>query len=137
MRIFVAVLAFVLLAGCAGKPYGTFVEAPIGFQEVMARDAVNQMANLYPPASTRLSLVLEPKDGFGQVLIQQMRLSGYAVYESATVPLAGGKMFSYILDNLDPTNYRVSISVGSETLSRTYAVANHKITPNGLWTRKE
>ncbi|MBC2385350.1 conjugal transfer protein TrbH [Pseudomonas sp. WS 5096] len=137
MRIFVTILAVVMLAGCAGKPYGTFVETSVGFQSIIAIDAVNQMANLYPPASTRLSLALEPKDGFGQVLIQQMRLSGYAVYESATVPLAGGKMFAYVLDNLDSANYRVSISVGSETLSRTYAVGNHNITPNGLWTRKE
>lgn len=137
MRLIVAVMAFVLLGGCAAKPYGTFVEAPLGYQGVMARDAVNQMANLYPPASTRLSLALEPQDLFGQVLIQNMRLNGYAVYESATTPLAGSVMFAYVLDNLDSNNYRVSINVGSETLSRSYSIANRNITPNGLWTRKE
>lgn len=138
MRVLVAVLALVL-AGCAShQQYGAFAEAPAGHRDVMAIDAVNQMAYLYPPASTRLSMVLEPTDSFGQALVDRLRLMGYAVQEAPAGDAGSAdKPMGYVLDTLGDSTYRLMITVGSSSLSRAYMKDGQKFTPSGLWARKE
>ncbi|BAU77407.1 IncP-type conjugative transfer protein TrbH [Metapseudomonas furukawaii] len=138
MKRLIVAMALSALVGCASQQqFGAYAELPPGYREVMARDAVNQMAGLYPPASTRLSMALEPSDSFGQILVERLRLAGYAVQESPATPLIDAKALGYVMDTLDESTYRVTITVGGESLSRAYFLADHKLSPSGLWARKE
>lgn len=138
MRVLLAALVLVL-SGCAStQQYGAFTEAPAGYRDVMAIDAVNQLAYIYPPASTRLSMVLEPTDSFGQALIERLRLSGYAVLESPSIAAGTAeKRIGYVLDTLGDNTYRLMITIGKSSLSRAYTNDGQKFTPNGLWAQKE
>lgn len=134
------VVFVLLLTGCAShsSQFGAYSEAPAGHREIMAIDAANQLASIYPPASTRLVLEIEPADAFGQALVARLRLMGYSVQE-APAATAGGQALrlGYVLDNLDETTYRLLITTGSTSLSRAYLTIGNKFTPGGLWARRE
>ncbi|VEB31247.1 Conjugative transfer protein TrbH [Legionella pneumophila] len=46
-------------------------------------------------------------------------------------------IFFYVLDELKPQSYRVSLFVGMQTLSRVYAKNHENIIPVSAWTHKE
>jgi type IV secretion system protein TrbH len=78
------VLLILFLAGCAStSDYGSFVENDsVTYNQVIAGDVAGQLMQLYPPASTKFNLQHNSEDGFGAVLIQNLRVSGYAIQEN-------------------------------------------------------
>lgn len=159
MRI-IALLALLLigLAGCASRsitPYGNFSGAPAELAEKMAGDAVKQLVTLYPPAHTRFNLGQATPDAFGAILVKTLRDKGYALLELksetpgraanqsispgvGSVQEAAGVDLRYVLDKLGGANlYRVTMTVGNQSLTRAYLAQNNTVTPAGSWVRKE
>ena len=147
-----APLLFLLagLAGCASiEPYGNFLgaNAPATLNEKLAADTVKQLTVLYPPASTRFDLGQPTPDAYGSALVESLRIKGYAILEfepdeaaSAGKPNTAGPGLSlrYVLDAPASTNlYRVTVMVGSQSLSRAYVAQNETVAPAGAWVRKE
>ena len=147
-----APLLFLLagLAGCASiKPYGNFLgaNAPANLNERLAADTVNQLVTLYPPASTRFDLGQPTPDAYGSALVESLRIKGYAILEFEPDEAAlmdnpntagPGLNLRYVLDAPASTNlYRLTVMVGSQSLSRAYVAQNDTVTPAGAWVRKE
>lgn len=156
-----AIVLSLLMAGCATPathvpgPYGNFVaNAPAQHETQLAADAARQLQRLYPPAMTRLSLRHASDDRFGQQLVERLRTQGYAVQQPATklgtatstgstqavAPStdAAGIPFSYVLDAVtSPKLYRVTLMLGSQTLTRAYSLQSDTVHAAGAWVRKE
>jgi hypothetical protein len=158
MRLGILITTTVIwLGGCSStvKPdtrYGSFVPAAQAGQELqMADDAARQLASLYPPASTHFTLAHAAQDAFGKQLIERLRGQGYALQEmvqpataSASGPSAdvndahATTSLSYVLDSVaSPRLYRITLSVGHQTISRAYIKQNDLVHPAGAWVRKE
>jgi hypothetical protein len=157
------VLSAVGLAGCLATPapYGNFVQdAPAGYDRTVAEDAARQLAAVYPPANTRFELQQATPDAFGQLLTATLRAKGYAVQEFTPSPAArdgatrgegGGASgadsttraapvlpLRYVLDRaVDGDLYRVTLSVGDQSLARAYLAQNGAVHPAGAWVRRE
>lgn len=154
--------AVVCLAGCvttspiAGGAYGNFISnAPATHEKQLADDAARQLRLLYPPASTRLDLRQPSADAFGRQLVEALRSQGYALQEmlpaagepaasSATAPATmaahptAGMPFNYVLDAIaSPKLYRVTLILGSQTLTRAYVPQSEAVRPAGAWVRRE
>ena len=146
---------FLLLAGLAGcastEPYGNFLgaNAPATVNESLAADSVRQLVTLYPPASTRFDLGQPTPDAYGSALLESLRSKGYAILEfdaelaaSADQPAAAGAggpglSLRYVVDAPISTNlYRVTLMVGTKSLSRAYVAQNDTVAPAGAWVRK-
>ena len=156
----IAVLALFGLAGCAARPaptpYGNFAAAPVEFDERLAADVVKQLVALYPPASTRLEFRQSTPDAFGTRLVNALRDKGYALAESnledaaqqtkpggstsgeraAVAQQPAGLELRYVLDQ-EAGLYRVTVTVGSQSLTRAYVEQNNTVLPAGSWVRKE
>ncbi|EKT4503793.1 TPA: conjugal transfer protein TrbH [Pseudomonas aeruginosa] len=155
MRKIATIALLAVLAGCASKPYGNFLEnAPLSTNQKLAADSVKQLVAVYPPASTRLNLVHEAPDAYGRALVSTLRARGYALQEvtdeaakkpveskpapATAYPASPGLALSYVIDNPTDTNlYRVTLTVGSQSLTRAYVAQNNTVHPAGEWTRKE
>jgi hypothetical protein len=142
------------LAGCAATPapYGNFVrEGPTGYDRTVVEDGVKQLAAVYPPANTRFELQQATPDAFGKLLTASLRAKGYAVRESAASPIAQGSAargeggtttaapalpLRYVLDQASGL-YRITLHVGSQSLTRAYLAQNGALQPAGAWVRKE
>jgi hypothetical protein len=147
-RNILAAALVLALVGCVSTPRTTAPQGnylPGGIdQSRLAADAVRQLAALYPPARTSLSLQQPASDPFGAALLKGLRASGYAVAEVPAVPAkpAGapqaqaGTPLYYVVDPAGPV-YRVMLTVGSESLSRAYVAPNGTVVPAGQWVRKE
>lgn len=147
-------LGALVLAGCATPPapYGNFIgQAPAGYDRAIAEDAVRQLAAIYPPAATRFELQQATPDAFGKLLTASLRAKGYAVQEagptsaqgatargeaSAATAAAPALQLRYVLDR--PADlYRVTLTVGDQSLTRAYLAKNDTLRPAGAWVRKE
>ncbi len=149
-----------VLAGCVSpSPYGYLVKGAVLPQmpERLAQDTVTRMEALYPPAHTRLALTHPATDAYGVALIEALRRKGYGVMESrvntrttlttrddrpVAVPPAvshkEGQPFGYVVDGpFEPRLYRVTVFIGSQSLSRAYRMDEQMITQAGAWVRKE
>ncbi|WP_442764043.1 conjugal transfer protein TrbH [Malikia spinosa] len=159
----IASLALLALAlgGCATtsqSPYGNFVQSAALDPQKLAADAVQQLATLYVPARTRLELQQPTPDAFGQALVKTLRDKGYALLEfvpagapaqtsaSASSPpspaetpaVPGGLPLRYVLDQAGDSNlYRLTLMVGSQSITRAYLGQNGVFAPAGSWVRKE
>jgi hypothetical protein len=74
------------LSACAGfsgtqQPFARDA-ASAAFEERVASDTVRQIARLYPPAKTRLNVVLATPDHFGALLTAKLRGQGFGVEET-------------------------------------------------------
>lgn len=148
-KIALVALLLVGLAGCAtNQPYGNFAQnSPAAYDQKMADDAVAQLVAVYPPASTRFDLLQLTPDTFGTSLVESLRAKGYALLEfkpSATVeaatatPAAGGLPLRYVVDQAPSANlYRVTLLVGSQSLTRAYVEQDGSVYAAGVWVRKE
>jgi type IV secretion system protein TrbH len=143
------------ITGCASTAsyeYGNFVlpSAPANLNETIVADTMKQITTLYPPASTRFDLAQPTTDAYGAKLVQSLRLNGYALSEfvppaaangtnpSGTVSASSGISLRYILDAPEGLNlYRVTVMIGSQSLSRAYLVQNQTVSPAGAWARRE
>lgn len=147
-RCLVFVMATVFLSvGCATQGQrGFYAKALSPTQSVeMAEDTAREMVALYPPASTYLALKQPTADPFGTALASQLRGQGYALAEEATtsknqakaaVMTAVGADFGYVVDSVGVDSYRVTATVGNETISRIYGVSNDRLSPMGYWVRR-
>lgn len=159
MRKIVYVTLLVLaLSGCATtSPYGNYLAEPARVnQSQLATEAVTLLVDLYPPALSRFELQQPTPDAFGQSLVKRLRESGYAVLELepkqgrpteavagqepiASVPSpAQSYMLRYVVDNAGDSNlYRLTLLVGTQSLTRPYLHQNGELLPAGYWVRKE
>ena len=148
-----SLLCVLVLAGCATSPtpYGNFVrEGPSGYDRTVADDGVRQLAAVYPPANTRFELQQATPDAFGKLLTASLRAKGYAVRESGASSIAQGSaargegaataapalQLRYVLDQASGL-YRITLHVGSQSLTRAYLAQNGALQPAGAWVRKE
>jgi hypothetical protein len=159
---FTIAAALVCLAACGttststGSVYGNFIASvPATHEKHMADDAARQLQLLYSPARTRLDLRQAPADGFGKQLVEQLRNQGYALQDvppspaapsqsGTPAPAAGtpdaveGVPFNYVLDAIaSPKLYRVTLVLGSQTITRAYVPQSEAVHPAGAWVRKE
>ena len=155
-------LATLALAGCATTaPYGNFVAPTVAVdQPPLAAEATKQLAALWPPARTRFALQQPTPDAFGTALVGQLRAAGYAVLEDgpATVPAAaraargeptdepaaGGPLtpaalpLRYVLDHDAGSGlYRLTLWVGTQSITRPYLQQNRTLIAARYWVRKE
>lgn len=136
-------LAFAIV-GCASvtPPRGSFLsDNQQAIEATVAQDAVTQITALYPPAHTRIALQHAATDPFGVALIEGLRNAGYALVEFSDTGKQHtelGEPLSYVLDQLGERNlYRLTVSVGDQSLSRLYLNSDGNTTPAGYWVRKE
>ena len=107
----------------------------------IAQDATGQLVSLYPPAQTHLVLESDGRNVFGDKFENQLRQSGYALYEMTDKSQGQpqGKSFAYILDALNDVShygyYRLTLNIGDEQLSRLYD-ANDLSKPN-YWSYRK
>lgn len=150
--IFILMLVLLLLNGCATQPYGNFIQNPsIVTSKVMADDVAAQIVRLYPAANTQFNLRHVVKDPFGNALIENLRLAGFAVQEATQQSIqqqifaaphqpdtepSRGHALSYIIDQSGDL-YHVNMLIDDMRLSRAFAVQADSIHPAGLWVRKE
>jgi type IV secretion system protein TrbH len=148
--VILSILLF-LLAGCATTTpsiYGTFITNSDREVETMATDAVKQITELYPPAITKIYVEQETSDAFGMALINGLRKKGFALseeYKDNTQASAGQPVFKvdsgiplyYILDQAGDSLYRLTILVGTQSISRPYLAQNGTVVPAGYWMHKE
>lgn len=145
-----AAAAALSLVGCASTAshLGNHITTPNVDHQALAAEAVNQIAALWPPAKTQLDLKQATPDPFGAALIAGLRERGYALMEysptsvstpqseaSATSALA----LSYLLDESQttPVLFRVTLTIGSQAITRPYMNQDGKLYPAGYWVRKE
>ena len=154
-QIVLVVLAALMLGACATTgpaPYGNYLAAAAVDQQKLAGDAVKQLAVLWPPARTRLALQQPTPDAFGAALVKVLRESGYALTEfapeatkvkSSEAPApttsAGQPLpLRYVLDQAGTPNlYRLTLTVGSQSITRPYLERNGTLVPAGYWVRRE
>lgn len=145
MRLSLITLVFTsMLAACA-SPYGNFIKsAPTSLNDKLVADTVKQLVALYPPASTHFEIDQPTSDGYGNALVKQLRVKGYAVAVKAVEPMfikthettAGALRLRYVLDA--PANlYRLTVSVDHKTITRAFVEQNNMIIPAGAWVQKE
>ncbi|CAI10544.1 TrbH protein of DNA transfer system (plasmid) [Aromatoleum aromaticum EbN1] len=157
----VALVAFAL-GGCATTvPYGNFVQPPVTVdQQKLAGDAAKQLAALWPPAKTRFELQQPTPDEFGAALVSNLRAAGYAVVEYApertssagraapeqtagepvavAPPTMAALPLRYVLDHDAGSGlYRLTLLIGSQSITRPYLEQNRTLIPAGYWARKE
>ena len=148
----IAALFVLALSGCATTgQYGNFVPPTAAVdQQQLAREAVQQLAVLYPPAKTRLELQQATPDAFGQALVLTLRERGYALLEfnpasakaqatAASEPASPAALpLRYVLDQAGDSNlYRLTLLVGHQSITRPYLVQDGSFAPAGYWVRKE
>ena len=161
-RLVLVALVALALGGCATTaPYGNFVHPPVTVdQQQLAGDATKQLAALWPPAKTRFELQQPTPDEFGAALVGNLRSSGYAVLEYApqkasgagnatpeqkdadpvvvATPTTAALPLRYVLDHDAGTGlYRLTLLVGSQSITRPYLEQNRVLIPAGYWVRKE
>ncbi|WP_133128612.1 conjugal transfer protein TrbH [Legionella nagasakiensis] len=129
-------LLALLLSSCASMRYGNFTDASQSKEVYLAKDAVSQLRRVYPPAQNTFCINQKICDGFGINLIQMMRQKGYGLIENVCRRQKAN--FFYVVDEIKPgCHYRVSLYIGSQTLSRVYAKTNNKLAPISPWSHKE
>lgn len=151
-KITIVALLVLALGGCATtSQYGNFVPPTAAInQQQLAREAAQQLAVLYPPAQTRLELQQATPDAFGQALVLTLRERGYALLEfdsarakaqdtAASSPTSpAGLPLRYVLDQVGDSNlYRLTLSLGNQSITRPYLVQGGSFAPAGYWVRKE
>ncbi len=141
-----AVLILVLAAtGCATTSgptqYGNYLkDQPISVDQQIANDALKQLAMLYPPAKTHLTLKQPTPDVFGSELVKGLREAGYALqeYSPKADTVDAGLPLMYVLDQAKEDRlYRLTIQIGNQAINRPYRQEQGTVTPAGYWARKE
>ncbi|PTQ91934.1 conjugative transfer protein TrbH [Nitrosomonas nitrosa] len=164
--VLICAAILLLLGGCAmTQPYGNFIQNPSPafsqYGKVMADDVTDQIGRLYPAASTQFAVQHPASDPFGQALIDNLRMQGYAVQETVKQdnPLLAVVLsqkideadeyaqqttqaeakpslaLRYIIDRSDDL-YHVSILIEDLKLTRAFVVHSGQIEPAGLWVRR-
>ncbi len=158
----IAVLLIVItMSGCAKRTLqGNYLQTtPADKQQKLAADAVKQIAKIWPPAKTKFELQHAATDPFGVAMVKSLRDSGYALTEykknsesansetkgfsSSSAASTGNKLgaqiypLNYVLDQAGDDLYRLTLSVGPQSITRPYLDRNGVFEPAGSWMRKE
>lgn len=144
-NIVALMLLALVLSGCATiPPYGHFANSPTAVDEAIAADAIKQLVALYPPAKTRLELQHPTPDAFGVALVAGLRERGYALLELApktakpSASAESGLKLSYVFDEAgSPSLYRLTLRLGTQSLTRAYRAASGTGVAAGAWARRE
>lgn len=156
-NLFIVAVIASSLAGCASRPapavVGNFADRAVpAHGKAMADDAARKLVALYPPARTRFNLRQSTPDAFGASLVTALRAKGYALSEFLPAPAAvqpastapgtssqsGDASLAYVVDQpLEAGQYRVTVLVNNQSLSRLYEARDGAIAPAGYWIRKE
>ena len=150
--IFILMLVLLLLSGCVSQPYGNFIQNPsIVTSKVMADDVAAQIVRLYPAANTQFNVRHVVNDPFGNALIENLRLEGFAVQEALQQSIQQqifaapsqpdtesqkGLALSYIIDQSGDL-YHVKLMIDDMRLSRAFSVQGDSDHPAGLSVRRE
>jgi hypothetical protein len=163
MSILAAKISFLLaltltVAGCVTtntSGYGNFVESKTIDQTMLAKNALETLKSIYPPALTKFQMQHAHTDVFGVTLVNGLRDHGYSLMEykpgeSAVKPGCGFKPEApliqakeqpemlpvcYILDEANNV-FRLTLLVGAESLTRPYVERESEPQPVGYWVRK-
>ena len=134
-------------------------------RNALVKDSVATLAQLYPPAWTRLKLQQPASDAFGTALVKQLRARGYAIQEAGSKPGLMQSLFPstpekrgrqeqkkpveyapddpatlplrYVLAPLGPELYQLTITIGTQSLTRPYLHRDGRLAAAGAWIRKE
>ncbi|QCE35335.1 hypothetical protein FAI40_08335 [Acetobacteraceae bacterium] len=121
--------------------------APASFQKAIARDAGLELQDLYLPAFTKIIITQSTNDPFGEALIADLRMRGYAIEEKsekqAQTPKTSAPQtilhLSYLLDGIGENYWRLQLLSGSGTERYTRAYQNLDNPPGfmplGSWTK--
>lgn len=146
--LFIALL-ITYLTGCATtQPYGNFAGNPTAFDQKMVDDTMKQLVALYPPASTRFNLRQDTRDNYGSALVEALRVKGYSILElkpeTPAAPTEESPQSSsnfdlhYVIDQQGASNlFRITVVIGSQSITRAYVAQNDALFPAGSWIRKE
>lgn len=147
VRAITPFLMALLLAGCAAQPPApsSALLPDAKHSGWLAEQAADQLARLYPPATTRFALQPQSGDPFGPALESALRAHGYALATQAAAAAPGRPQdgaeslpLAYVLDQpLDAATYRLTLDVNRARLSRLYQLHGDGMAPAGAWTRKE
>ncbi|QIN36810.1 conjugal transfer protein TrbH [Legionella longbeachae] len=136
MRKLSVLLLVIVLSSCASIQYGNFTVPSQSKDIYLAKDAASQLTQVYPPAQNTFYISQKVSDGFGIHLIHEMRNQGYGVIENVQ-PRQKANLF-YVVDEVRKGSfYRVSLYIGSQTLSRVYVKTKEQIAPVSPWSHKE
>jgi len=148
---FVAVLALALTGCATTSPYGNYLQSATVDQQKLAGEAVKQLATLF-------ELQQATPDAFGAGLVKELRESGYALLEfnpeaakakasasteaapAVEAPASATKALPlrYVLDQAGTSNlYRLTLTVGNQSITRPYLEQDGALVPAGYWVRKE
>jgi hypothetical protein len=132
--LFPLLILLVVCSGCASRrTYGNHAAADPQANQALADDAQQVVIQIYPAASTQLSLKQLPQDEFGILLVEQLRKAGYAVREEKGL-MDGPGVLRYIVDRFqDDNSLRVTLYVGTLAMSRSYN-SGAGYAPLGEWT---
>ncbi|PJE09582.1 hypothetical protein [Legionella sp.] len=135
MKTLVLVLMVLSLTACTTMRYGNFSQISEKSTELIVKESLIRLSSLYPPAKTKLFIV-QPRDDFGLKLIKALRQSGYSISEEPSTK--GAIKFFYVMDApIQNKLYRVTLYLGSKTLTRAYSIKKGTLRPISLWARQE
>jgi hypothetical protein len=141
------------LSACVpAMKYGNYVNSNIGIaaetalsvedQKELARISSRQMLKAFSAQNTVLKLNQSIKDPFGEKIVEDLRKYGFSILEYGTMGTdsPSTKKFNYVIDYIagsNPLIYRVSLFVGTKSLSRVYQLNGDTLYPAGSWIYKE
>jgi len=113
MRYFLSLACLFALTGCMStSQYGNFATATPVINQKLATDTVKQLVALYPPASTRFTLIAPTPDTYGQTLLSSLRAKGYSIVEFNAGPSSQLPLVAARSEGPDPaTAYASSVSL--------------------------
>lgn len=145
--ILIATSFVLFVTGCATPlNQGNLITNANINQVTLAEEAAKQIAALWSPAKTQLELKQATPDPFGAALVAALRERGYAVLEFSSTPAKSPTdatattmlPLGYLLDQAGtPTLYRVTLTVGGQSITRPYVDQDGTLYPAGYWVRKE
>lgn len=144
-----------MLNGCVTTQYGNFIENPsLAANHAMAEDVAAQIMRLYPAASTQLNLSHVVNDPFGHALVDKLRQSGFAVFETVHEPInilsrlepqaaeqeltqsQKGIALSYVVDQSGEL-YHAKLLIGDRYLSRAFLLKDDALHAAGHWVSRQ
>ncbi|WP_367607885.1 conjugal transfer protein TrbH [Legionella sp. W05-934-2] len=136
MKKLMIMIIALMLSSCTTLQYGNFTPNQQSKDSYLAKDAVSQINCLYPAARNTFCLRQRVRDAFGIALIEGLRKKGYGIKEN--VCTRNKANFFYVVDETKPNKvYRVSLYIGSQTLTRAYSVNGKTPIPITPWSFKE
>lgn len=141
------------LSACVpAMQYGNYVNSNIGTaaetalsvedQTELAKISVRQMSKSFSAQNTILKLNQRIIDPFGEAVVKGLRKNGFSIVEDRKMKTdsPSTEKFNYVIDYISGSNpliYRVSLFVGTKSISRVYQLNGDTLYPAGSWIYKE